>query len=233
MSLFASRCVEIIDEHITPHTRRAPTLCGLSSRGLSPQPVYEQGLYWWHLPRRSTYPTSVVTGLNTITLVSMLSLFVIASSIPGHTTTVTTSMQLSHDTIASDISLVVEFDNGTIVSHEDLVGTDVLNVTQSVFKVDVVWYGDLAFVTAIADVHNDAERDRWWQYWINDVYGTVAANKYLLHDGDVVTWRLTGSAFEGGPEDHIDPTLVMVIIGLVLVGIVSVITLYTKMVRGQ
>jgi len=32
---------------------------------------------------------------------------------------------------------------------------------------------------------------RWWQYWVNDAYGTVGADHAQLHDGDVVEWRFT------------------------------------------
>ena len=47
---------------------------------------------------------------------------------------------------------------------------------------------DSIFVHSIgADVNGDG--GRWWQYWIGDEYGTVAANQAALKDGDVLEWR--------------------------------------------
>jgi hypothetical protein len=38
---------------------------------------------------------------------------------------------------------------------------------------------------------------RYWQYWVDGVYGNVAADHYELHDGDVVAWKFVSSQ-EGG-----------------------------------
>src|SRR5688572_13324595 len=38
---------------------------------------------------------------------------------------------------------------------------------------------------------------RYWQYWVNGVYGPVAADHRGLRDGDAVIWRYTVSQ-EGG-----------------------------------
>lgn len=53
------------------------------------------------------------------------------------------------------------------------------------------------FVTAINGTTN-GEGGRWWQYWVNDGYGPVAADRMEIHDGDLVSWRFTVSA-EGSP----------------------------------
>jgi Domain of unknown function (DUF4430) len=37
---------------------------------------------------------------------------------------------------------------------------------------------------------------RYWQYWVNGVYGTVAADYQGLQDGDLVTW--TYAVSQGG-----------------------------------
>jgi len=54
-----------------------------------------------------------------------------------------------------------------------------------------------AFVTAINGTVN-GQGGKWWQYWVNDVYGDVASNRKELFDGDLVQWRfvvsLEGSA---------------------------------------
>lgn len=40
---------------------------------------------------------------------------------------------------------------------------------------------------------------RYWLYWVGDVYGTVAADKQGLADGDSVVWRFDRS-YRGGPS---------------------------------
>jgi hypothetical protein len=57
----------------------------------------------------------------------------------------------------------------------------------------VVWQNwtvppDSVFVHSIGgDVNGDS--GRWWQYWIDGVYGSVGANHAALNDGDVLEWR--------------------------------------------
>ena len=48
------------------------------------------------------------------------------------------------------------------------------------------------FVTAINGSVN-GEGGRYWQYWVNGVYGDVAADHEALHDGDVVLWSFSAS----------------------------------------
>ncbi len=45
------------------------------------------------------------------------------------------------------------------------------------------------FVTSIAG--RDAGLDQAWMYEVNGTMGTVAADRYVLKDGDSVVWRLT------------------------------------------
>lgn len=44
-------------------------------------------------------------------------------------------------------------------------------------------------VTSIGGVACDAEREAWWLYDLNRQYGTAAAHRMRLEDGDRVTWR--------------------------------------------
>jgi hypothetical protein len=47
---------------------------------------------------------------------------------------------------------------------------------------------DSVFVHSIGgDVNGDG--GRWWQYWIDGVYGSVGASHAALSDGDVLEWR--------------------------------------------
>jgi len=92
-----------------------------------------------------------------------------------------------HHLSSTGISLSIHFANGTTLSYEHLEGTNVLNVTESVVEVGVEWYGNLAYVVGIAGVHEDD--GGYWQYWVNDELGPVAANMYQLENGDSVAWK--------------------------------------------
>ena len=48
------------------------------------------------------------------------------------------------------------------------------------------------FVTAI-NGSVKGEGGRYWQYWVNGVYGDVAADHKPLHDDDVVLWSFSAS----------------------------------------
>ncbi|NWF96808.1 MAG: DUF4430 domain-containing protein [Candidatus Thorarchaeota archaeon] len=110
---------------------------------------------------------------------------------------------------AVGVTLGLDFGNGTVISFSDLEGTDVLNLTQSAVEVTVSWTGDLAFVTSIAGVTNMPVEGRWWQYWVNGVFGTVAANKHRISDGDHVVWKLTASAFSTENTEAPEPLLLL------------------------
>src|SRR5213594_1291194 len=62
------------------------------------------------------------------------------------------------------------------------------------FPVGYVWYQipQGVFVTAINGSVN-GEGGRYWQYWVNGVYGDVAADHKPLHDDDVVLWSFSAS----------------------------------------
>ena len=106
---------------------------------------------------------------------------------------------------ASNITVNIDFGNGTILSFEDVVADTVYNATRQVVNIEEEWYGDLVFITSIAGVANDPDQNRWWQYWVNGVLGPVAANKYHLEDGDLVEWRLPSQNATGELTTFTDP----------------------------
>ncbi len=46
------------------------------------------------------------------------------------------------------------------------------------------------FVTSINGSTN-GDGGSYWQYWVNGIYGTVAADHAVLHDGDAVLWTFS------------------------------------------
>lgn len=46
----------------------------------------------------------------------------------------------------------------------------------------------------------DGQGGFFWQYWVNDEYGQVGADRYILQDGDRILWRHTTYPPEAGNE---------------------------------
>jgi len=104
--------------------------------------------------------------------------------------------QTEFTALATNISLQIDFGNGTVLNHQALTGSNVLDTTESVLSVEVSWYGNMAFVESIVGVVNNQVEGRWWQYWVNGELGPVAANAYQVSDGDSIVWLYTGSQAE-------------------------------------
>ncbi len=129
--------------------------------------------------------------------------------------------QQSMATAAFGIGVVIDYGNGTVRSYDNVTADNVLSATMTVADVEVAWYGNLAFVTAIDGVANDGDRDLWWQYWVNGDYASVAANKYSLNDSDTIEW-VRGPSQQGtqptGTGSSPDPMLLWYAIGTVAAG---------------
>ena len=123
----------------------------------------------------------------------------------------------SHKIAATGLSLHLDFGNGTVLDFHNIEGTDVLNMTESVTEVEVIWYGDLVFVTSIAGISNNESAGLWWQYWVNDELGPVAANKYQVQDDDVVSWKRIPPEMES-TDQPIDYTIIGGAVVLAVIG---------------
>ncbi len=132
---------------------------------------------------------------------------------------------------AEGVVLTIDYGNGTVETLTNLTGPSVLNITMDIARVDVDWYGNLAFVTAINDVYNNATSNRWWQYWVNGEYANVAANQYQLSDGDKVEWRYDTPVLSSTHAATVDPGIVIGAVALALVGVLSLIILYSRGVK--
>ncbi|TFH07332.1 MAG: DUF4430 domain-containing protein [Candidatus Thorarchaeota archaeon] len=128
---------------------------------------------------------------------------------------------------STGIDLIVDFGNGTVAYHSGLTAPDVYNLTISLFEIDAVWAGDRAFINAIDGVHQDETHG--WQYWVNGNYASIAANLYILHDGDSVLWNRTISGYQNPTE----PDLTIIVGGTILAfgGFVFLALLYRRTFR--
>lgn len=53
--------------------------------------------------------------------------------------------------------------------------------------------GDLGvFIESINEV-GLGDKNKWWQFWVNNRYSTKGASSYVLHEGDVVLFKFTGN----------------------------------------
>lgn len=147
---------------------------------------------------------------------------------PSQALAAATPPQTQFTASATNISLQIDFGNGTVVNHQGLTGSDVLGITESVLSVGVSWYGNMAFVESIAGVVNNQGEGRWWQYWVNGELGPVAANAYLVSDSDSIVWLYTGSQAEDlegkGPDStRLYEALILAGLGLGFLGILFVV----------
>ena len=106
------------------------------------------------------------------------------------------AIQQAQDEI--QVSLMLDFGNGQVRTYNGVTLPKDSTVfallekitTENDFKLDYKDYGELGvFIESVGDIVNDVEGDRFWQYWVNNVYAEVGASNYQLIDGDVVEWK--------------------------------------------
>jgi hypothetical protein len=96
------------------------------------------------------------------------------------------------------ITLLIDYDNGTHMWHNNTLvsrGADLLNATRIVAEVDYMLGQWGPFITHINGVGGDA--NTFWLYYIwnetsaNWDYGLVAADLYVLQEGEILSWVYT------------------------------------------
>ena len=63
-------------------------------------------------------------------------------------------------------------------------------------ELDAIDYGGLGMFIDSINGKINGNNNKYWQYWINNEYGTVSADKRVLLSGDVVFWKFTSSRFK-------------------------------------
>jgi len=63
--------------------------------------------------------------------------------------------------------------------------------------IDVIDYGDIGMFINSINGFASGDDNKYWQYWVNNEYGTVSADKHTLEEGDVILWKFTASRFTG------------------------------------
>ncbi len=126
---------------------------------------------------------------------------------------------------ANDISLTIDFGNGTILQFDNLTGSTVLEVTSSTFDIVVEWFGPFAYVRNIEGLVGAGEYG--WQYWVNDVFASGAVNLYSLEEGDHVLWRYSAPV----PQAQEDPSLIPGVIFVATSGLGFIAIVYIQTLR--
>ncbi len=73
------------------------------------------------------------------------------------------------------------------IALPDSTGVSVLELTRAYHEVDFKQTSAGAFIEAIDGVRN--RDDTYWLYYVNDSSGTMAADRYIVREGDRVEWR--------------------------------------------
>lgn len=65
--------------------------------------------------------------------------------------------------------------------------TDVTVATES--------YGDIGTLVTAINGYQNGHDGNYWQFWVNNEYAEVAADKYPVATGDSVMWKFTSARF--------------------------------------
>jgi hypothetical protein len=126
---------------------------------------------------------------------------------------------------AEGITLTIDFGNETILEFNNLTGTSVLNVTQSVLDVNVEWHGTLAYIRGIEGLVGQGATG--WEYWVNGEFASIASNLYMLDDSDSILWNYTSPQ----PQQEYDPTFIPSAILVSLSGMGFIVIVYVQTSR--
>ena len=61
------------------------------------------------------------------------------------------------------------------------------------FSVDATYYGeyDSMLVNSIGNMVG-GEDNKYWQFYVNEEYGTIGCDKQIVEDGDLIKWKFEG-----------------------------------------
>ena len=129
----------------------------------------------------------VIASVLVIALASAaLGFYFIKSNSGNETITATISIDFGNETIWKYCNITVDGENATVF---DFLLAAAKNGS---FDVKYTYYGqyDSYLVDSIAGVVNGRD-NKYWQYWINGVYGMVGADKQPVENGDIIEWKFT------------------------------------------
>ena len=121
---------------------------------------------------------------------------------------------------ALNLSQTIDYGNSTQHTFSDLSGETVFDILNQTATVTFTQYLYGKFITAINGVENNANNSgRYWQYWVNVELAPVAAENYILSDGDQVLWKYCAPESTPTTPPPFNPE---VFVGLGIIGVVGV-----------
>ena len=122
--------------------------------------------------------------------------------------------------MASNVGLTIDYGKSSQNVYSDLSGLTVFEILNQTAAVTFIEFAYGKFVTAINGVENNANQNGYyWQYWVNDELAPIAADNYVLSDGDQVLWKYCAPEETSTPPPTINPDMVL---GVALVVIFSI-----------
>ena len=125
---------------------------------------------------------------------------------------------------ASNVELTIDYGNSTQRVFSNLTGNTVFDIMNETVNVSFTQFVFGKFITAINGVENDADGNGYyWQYWVNDELAPVAADNYVLSDGDQVLWKYCAPETTPTTTATLGPELLLGLGLIVVVGIIVAI----------
>lgn len=116
---------------------------------------------------------------------------------------------------ANDIELTIDYGNSTQLTNTGLSGGTVFDVLNETANTTYTEFAYGRFIVSVNGVENNAGGNGYyWQYWVNDELGPVAADKFSLEDGDQILWKYCAPVY---PLENSGPTETSLFLGLAVI----------------
>lgn len=149
----------------------------------------------------------------------VISLFCFLVCISGYS--ITSADARSPGKFAANVELIIDYGNSTQQVFQNLSGNTVFDILNQTTIVVFTQHAYGKFITSINGVDNNANANgHYWQYWVNDELAPVAADNFILADGDQVLWKYCAPETTHTTPLPLTPEL---LVGLGIIGAVGII----------
>ena len=114
----------------------------------------------------------------------------------------TPAPQVQQQQEAKQVSFMFVMDDTTLVTAElpwkenfNLLDATKEIATAKELSFETKDYGDMGTLVTQIGKRKNGEGAEYWQFWVNNEQIQVAADKYILNPGDVISWQFRKSAY--------------------------------------
>ncbi|MFA6215820.1 MAG: DUF4430 domain-containing protein [Patescibacteria group bacterium] len=103
------------------------------------------------------------------------------------------------------VNLMLDFGNGEVQTFNSIALAENSSVFELLKKITAEnklefsykdYGGELGvLVESINKIANNNKTNRFWHYWVNNVYAEIGASNYQLKAGDIVEWKYVSNQF--------------------------------------